>query len=87
MTLPPIFEATKKEVLIKYPIKSNGIAGVVGVYVGRFRDDKPPCLKVMVIKETEELKKRILNSIVGYPVVIEEPGVIRPLKGRIPSHS
>jgi len=40
-----------------------------------------------VIKETEELKKRILNSIVGYPVVIEEPGVIRPLKGRIPSHS
>jgi len=34
----------------------------------------------MVVKETEELKRRIPKSIEGYPVIIEESGVIRPLK-------
>jgi len=63
------------------------IPGVVGVYVGLLPDDKTPCLKVMVIKETEDLKRRIPKSIEGYPVLIEESGVIRPLKGRIPSRS
>lgn len=63
------------------------IPGVVGVYIGLLTDDKTPCLKVMVVKETEDLKRRIPKSIEGYPVLIEESGVIRPLKGRIPSHS
>jgi len=63
------------------------IPGVVGVYVGLLPDDKTPCLKVMVVKETEDLKRRIPKSIEGYPVLIEESGVIRPLKGRIPSRS
>ena len=61
------------------------IPGVVGVYVGLLPDDKTPCLKVMVVKETEDLKRRIPKSIEGYPVLIEESGVIRPLKGRIPT--
>lgn len=56
------------------------IQGVVGVYVGLLPDHKTPCLKVMVIKETEDLKRRIPKSIDGYPVLIEESGVIRPLK-------
>ena len=56
------------------------IPGVVGVYVGLLPDDKTPCLKVMVVKETEDLKRRIPKSIEGYPVLIEESGVIRPLK-------
>ncbi len=56
------------------------IPGVVGVYVGLLPDDKTPCLKVMVVKETEDIKKRIPKSIEGYPVLIEESGVIRPLK-------
>ena len=60
------------------------IPGVVGIYVGLLPDDKTPCLKVMVVKETEDLKGRIPKSIEGYPVLIEESGVIRPLKGRIP---
>ena len=56
------------------------IPGVVGVYVGLLPDDKTPCLKVMVVKETEDLKRRIPKSIEGYPVLIEESGIIRPLK-------
>ncbi len=63
------------------------IPGVVGVYVGLLPDDKTPCLKVIVVKETEDLKGRIPKSIEGYPVRIEESGVIRPLKNRIPSHN
>ena len=63
------------------------IPGVVGVYIGLLSDDKTPCLKVMVVKETEDLKRRIPKSIEGYPVLIEESGVIRPLKSRSPSGS
>ena len=62
------------------------IPGVVGVYVGLLPDDKTPCLKVLVIKGTEDLKRRIPKSIEGYPVLIEESGVIRPLKDPTSSH-
>ena len=62
------------------------IPGVVGVYVGLMPDDKTHCLKVMVVKETEEHKSRIPKAIEGYPVIIEESGVIRPLKEGIPSN-
>ncbi len=63
------------------------IPGVVGVYVGLLPDDKTPCLKVMVVKETADLKRRIPKSIEGYPVLVEESGVIRPLKGRASSQN
>jgi hypothetical protein len=63
------------------------IPGVVGVYVGLLPDNKTPCLKVMVVKETEDLKSRIPKTIEGYPVLIEKSGVIRPLKDRMPSRS
>lgn len=53
------------------------IPGVVGVYIGLLPDDTTLCLKVMVIKETKELKRMIPQSIEGYPVLIEESGVIR----------
>jgi hypothetical protein len=55
------------------------IPGVVGVFVGLLSDDKTPCLKVIVVKETEDLRRRIPDFIEGYPVLIEESGVIRPL--------
>ena len=56
------------------------IPGVVGVYVGLLPDNKTTCLKVMVLKRTEDIKTRIPQSIEGYPVLIEESGAIRPLK-------
>ena len=55
------------------------ITGVVGVYVGVLDDEKTPCLKVMVVKKTPELEHRIPKSLEGYPVVIEETGIIRPM--------
>jgi hypothetical protein len=54
-------------------------SGVVGIYVGLMKDDKTPCLRVMVIKATRELRQKIPASLEGYPVVIEETGVIKPM--------
>jgi hypothetical protein len=59
------------------------IPGVTGVYVGRVDDRKKTlCLKVMVVRRTPEISRRIPRSIEGHRVVIEESGVIRPLSGK-----
>jgi hypothetical protein len=55
------------------------IPGVVGVYVGLRADQKTPCLKVMAVKKTKALEQAIPKSLEGYPVEIEETGVIRPM--------
>ena len=60
------------------------IPGVVGIYVSLMPDDETFCLKVMVVKETEEVKRKIPISLVGYPVLIKESGVIRPLPNKTP---
>jgi len=56
------------------------IPGVVGVFVGLQLDGKTLCLKVMVVRKTAELERRIPKSIEGYAVTIEESGVLRPLR-------
>ena len=56
-----------------------GIPGVVGVYVGLMEDGKTPCLKIMVVKKTKDLEQQVPKSLEGYPIIIEETGVIRPL--------
>ena len=56
------------------------IPGVVGIYVGLMDDDKTPCLRVMAVKKTQDLQRKVPKSLEGYPVVIEETGVIRPLR-------
>ncbi len=55
------------------------IPGVVGVYVGLLDDGETPCLKVMVVERTPELDARLPEMLDGYPVIVEETGVIRPL--------
>ena len=57
------------------------IPGVVGVYVGLLADQKTPCLRVMAAKKTKALEQKIPKSLEGYPVEIEETGVIRPMQG------
>lgn len=61
------------------------IPGVVGVYVGRMSDERTPCLRVMVSEKTPEMEKRVPGTLEGFPVVIEETGVIRPLPGDEPN--
>lgn len=68
-----------KAVIKDYDKDLLAIVGVIGVYASLLPDGKTPCLKVMVVKETEDVKRMIPESIEGYPVLIEESGIIRPL--------
>jgi hypothetical protein len=52
----------------------------VGLYQAAL-DDGSPCLKVMVVKRSRALEKRIPRELEGYPVRLDETGVIRPLEG------
>ena len=56
--------------------------GVVGIYVGLMRDEKTPCLKVMLGKKDPEIERLIPRELEGYPVVTEVTGEIKPLKAR-----
>jgi len=56
------------------------IPDVVGVYVGLLEDGKTPCLKVMAARKTPQLERQVPNSLEGYPVLVEETGVIRPMR-------
>lgn len=55
------------------------IEGVVGVYVG-LMNDTIPAIGVMVVKKTPEVEKSIPRSLEGFPVFIDETGVIQPMK-------
>lgn len=55
------------------------IEGVTGLFVGQ-TDKGEPCIKIMVIEKNENLEKIIPRFLEGYPVVIHESGVIRPME-------
>ncbi len=55
------------------------IEGVVGVYVGTLKDQRTPCLKVMLAFKNPATERRIPPVIEGYPVVTEVTGDIRAL--------
>jgi len=63
-------------VLDDYDEVLMAVEGVVGVAMGLLEDGKTLCLKVLVIEKTSELARRIPSMIEGYPVVLEESGVI-----------
>jgi hypothetical protein len=67
-------------VLADHDAELLAIPGVVGVYVGLLKDEKTPCLKVMLAREDSRLKRRIPRSLEGHPVVTEVTGEIHPLK-------
>ena len=54
------------------------IPGVTGVAVGAL-DDGTPCILVLVLKDTEEVRSRLPRAIEGHPVQILETGLIEPL--------
>lgn len=57
------------------------IPGVVGLYVGLLEDGRTSCLKVMVVKKTPEIARKIPKSLEGYAVVLDETGIIHPMRG------
>ncbi len=68
------------EALRAHDSELMAIPGVVGVYVGLLKDRKSPCLKVMVARKTRQLERSVPASLEGYPVLVEETGIIRPMQ-------
>ena len=55
------------------------IPGVIGTAIGLCRSDDPtPCIKVLVVRSTPELRRAIPDQLDGWRVVIDETGVVRP---------
>jgi hypothetical protein len=83
--LPQEQETAMAETTIKEVLKRNtdwlmSIPGVVGTAIGECGGK--PCIMVLVVKKTPELTKQIPSELQGFPIVIEETGVIRPLEKR-----
>ncbi len=53
--------------------------GVAGVAVGAL-EDGTFCIKILVVRQTNELRRRLPRELEGVTVVIEESGEIRPLR-------
>jgi hypothetical protein len=64
-----------EEVLKKYTDKLMSISGVVGT--GQGLCDGEPCIKVLLIKKTRELERKIPRELEGYKVRLEETGKVR----------
>ena len=54
------------------------IPGVVGVAIGELKDGTP-CIQVLVVERTRELRRKIPKNLEGHPVDIVVSGVIKPL--------
>jgi hypothetical protein len=66
------------EVMNAHVNELMALPGVVGVFIGAL-DNGTPCIKVMVIKASPELDKKIPRDLEGHPVLIVETGEIKPL--------
>ena len=66
------------DVLAQHSPSLMALEGVVGTYEG-LTEDGSPCVKVMVVRRTPELERKIPDELGGYPVVIEETGEIRAM--------
>ena len=69
-----------KTVMESHVDELMAIPGVTGVAIGAL-DDGTPCIQVLVEKKTEDVVRRIPETLEGHPVTIIESGVIRPMGG------
>ena len=65
------------QVLREYTDELMRIPGVVGTAQGSC--EEKPCIKVLVVRKTAELQKRIPVSLDGWKVTVEEVGNVRAL--------
>ena len=71
-------QPTIQEVQKMHQDRLMSLPGVIGIGIGAIDDTL--VLKVLVVKKTAELEKKIPKTLEGYQVVIQETGVIRALK-------
>ena len=78
---------TKKEVPIRdintvmesHTSELMAIPGVVGVAIGE-TEDKTPCILVLVLEESAEIKSKVPKVLEGHPVRLLVTGEIEPMK-------
>jgi hypothetical protein len=70
-----------KTVMDAHAAELMSIPGVTGVAVGLDRE-KTPCILVLVVRVTKEIRKRIPKEIEGHPVEMMVTGEIRGLSDR-----
>jgi hypothetical protein len=73
-------EKAIEEVLKQHTDSLMSLPGVVGTAIGKC--EGKPCIKVLVVKKTPELSEKIPLELEGFPVVVEETGMIRRLDPR-----
>ena len=74
----PVEKKPIEEVLKRHTDHLMSITGVAGTGIGEF--EGKPCIKVLVVKRTVELEKKIPKDLEGYKVVIDEVGEVRALE-------
>ena len=66
------------EILQRHSKQLMSIPGIVGVGIGKYKGTL--CIKVLVVEKTPELMQKIPPTLENIKVVIEERGIIRPMK-------
>ncbi len=67
-----------EEVLKEHTDELMSVEGVVGTAIGDC--DGKPCIKVLVVKKTPALEKKIPSNLEGYAVSVVETGEIKALE-------
>ena len=65
------------QVLAKHAHILMRIPGVIGA--GQGESAGSPCITVLVVQDTPDLRKKIPPTLAGYPVVVQETGPIQAL--------
>jgi hypothetical protein len=64
-----------QDVKKKYETKIMNIPGVVGIGIGK--ENEQDAINVLVVQRTPKIEKKVPKQLKGFPVVIQETGVIR----------
>ena len=69
------------EVMNSHVDSLMAIPGVTGVAIGELKDGTP-CIQVLVVSDTKDIRTRIPTTIDGHPVDIFVSGEIRPMDAK-----
>lgn len=68
-----------EQVMNDHAAELMAIEGVTGVAISK-NDDGTPCIMILILKDNDEIRKRLPDSIEGHPVCLFESGEIHPMK-------
>ena len=68
---------TIESVIKKYRQKLMSLPGVTGIAQGEY--EYKPCIRVYILRKTEELERLIPSEIEGYRVIVRESGGFQAL--------